>query len=57
METIPLESPTVSNQLISLASREWNQSFRELVIPTVSNQLISLASREKPSLLLKHQQR
>jgi hypothetical protein len=36
----------VSNQLISLASREFHVRDRITIQQTVSNQLISLASRE-----------
>ena len=45
----------VSNQLISLASREPNSDSNASVSsspsPLVSNQLISLASREKESIM------
>ena len=37
----------VSNQLISLASREGNITASQAIFRVVSNQLISLASREK----------
>ena len=41
-----LKMKTVSNQLISLASREANFSVIYSSVTAVSNQLISLASRE-----------
>ncbi len=45
---------TVSNQLISLASREQSQSTIQarLRASQVSNQLISLASRERYKILV-----
>jgi hypothetical protein len=52
----PLLFQAVSNQLVSLASREFlNNNIRKFIWWFVSNQLVSLASREMTDLYLSEQ--